>query len=89
MDMTMIDITDIPNAHEADEVLLYRGSQLPISQISEMLSSIDYEDVCMLSKRGPRIHINAASKSGNAFGTPTCAAIGNNSAFTDQRGRQS
>jgi len=87
MDMTMIDITDIPNAHAGDEVLLFGGSQLPISEISGLLSTIDYEVVCMLSKRVPRIHIDAASKSGTDFSVLSGSAIGNDSAFIDRRGR--
>ncbi len=58
MDMTMIDLTGIPGARAGDEVLLYGGRELPVSEISDLLSTIDYEVVCMLSKRVPRVHIN-------------------------------
>ncbi len=56
MDMTMVDLTGIPGARVGDEVFLFGGRELPVSEISNLLSTIDYEVVCMLSKRVPRVH---------------------------------
>jgi alanine racemase len=58
MDMTMIDLTGIAGARVGDEVLLFGGQALPVSEISSLLSTIDYEVVCMISKRVPRVHID-------------------------------
>jgi len=57
MDMTMIDLTGIAGARRGDEVIVMGGSQVPIAEISALLSTIDYEVVCMISKRVPRVHI--------------------------------
>ena len=59
MDMTMIDLTGIAGARVGDEVLLFGGRTLPVSEISNLLSTIDYEVVCMISKRVPRVHIDS------------------------------
>lgn len=56
MDMTMIDLTGIPGARAGDEVIVFGGRELPVSEISGLLSTIDYEVVCLLSKRVPRVH---------------------------------
>jgi alanine racemase len=56
--MTMVDLTGIPGARAGDEVLVFGGRDLPVSEISDLLSTIDYEVVCMISKRVPRVHID-------------------------------
>jgi len=58
MDMTMVDLTGIPGARVGDEVVVFGGSNLPVSEIADLLSTIDYEVVCMISKRVPRVHID-------------------------------
>jgi alanine racemase len=58
MDMTMIDLTGIPGARAGDEVVVFGGRELPISEIADLLSTIDYEVACMISKRVPRVHID-------------------------------
>lgn len=64
MDMTMIDLTGIPGARAGDEVLLFGGRDLPVSEIAGLLSTIDYEVVCLLSKRVPRVHTDDTTLSG-------------------------
>lgn len=57
MDMTMVDLTGIAGARAGDEVVVMGGKDIPISEIAGLLSTIDYEVVCMISKRVPRVHI--------------------------------
>lgn len=58
MDMTMIDLTGIPGARAGDEVVVFGGRDLPVSEISALLGTIDYEVACMVSKRVPRVHFD-------------------------------
>lgn len=56
MDMTMIDITDIPEAKEDDTVELF-GDNLPISQVATWAKTIPYELLTMISTRVQRRYI--------------------------------
>jgi len=62
MDMTMVDLTGIPGARAGDEVVVFGGRDLPISEIADLLSTIDYEVACMISKRVPRVHIDEGAQ---------------------------
>ena len=55
MDMTMIDVTDIPNLNEGDEVILF-GNELPIQQIAEWAGTIPYEVMTGISQRVKRVY---------------------------------
>ncbi len=57
MDMTMIDVTDVPHARVGDEVILFgnqSGSEIGIDEIAEMAGTINYEITCGITKRVPR-----------------------------------
>ncbi|NLJ07121.1 MAG: bifunctional UDP-N-acetylmuramoyl-tripeptide:D-alanyl-D-alanine ligase/alanine racemase [Sphingobacteriales bacterium] len=54
MDMTMIDISDIP-ANEGDEVIIF-GDELPLSEISKGLETIPYEVLTNISQRVKRVY---------------------------------
>jgi alanine racemase len=56
MDMTMIDITDIPEAREGDLVTVF-GSGLSISQLAEWAGTIPYEIMTSISGRVKRVYI--------------------------------
>lgn len=59
MDQCMIDITDIPEASVGDEVVLFGkqdGAELPVEELSDMLGTINYEIICMLARRVPRVY---------------------------------
>lgn len=58
MDMTMVDLSGIPEARAGDEVLLFGGRSLPVSEIADLLGTIDYEVACMISYRVPRVHVH-------------------------------
>lgn len=59
MDQCMIDVTDIPAAGCGDEVLLFGGTELPVDEVARHMGTINYEIVCMVSKRVPRIYSRA------------------------------
>jgi alanine racemase len=55
MDMTMIDVTDIPNVNEGDEVIIF-GKELSIEQIAEWADTIPYEIMTGISQRVKRVY---------------------------------
>lgn len=60
MDQCMIDVTDIPNIKIGDEVILMgqnEGIEIMADDIADMINTINYEVVCMISKRVPRVYI--------------------------------
>ena len=56
MDQMCVDITDIENVNIGDEVILF-GKELPVEEIAELCSTINYEIVCGVSPRVPRIAV--------------------------------
>ncbi len=56
MDQFIADVTDIENVAEGDEVLLF-GAELPVEEIAEKCSTINYEIICGVSPRVPRVII--------------------------------
>ena len=56
MDMTMIDITNIPEAKENDVVEVF-GKNLLVQQVAEWGNTIAYETLCTISQRVRRIYI--------------------------------
>jgi alanine racemase len=60
MDQTMIDVSAIPEAAIGDEVLLFGQigqCLLPVNEISSLTDTINYEVVCSIANRVPRIYI--------------------------------
>jgi alanine racemase len=57
MDMCMVDITDIPEAKEGDEVIVF-SPQLPITQLAEWADTIPYEIMTGISQRVKRVYEN-------------------------------
>ena len=60
MDQCMIDVTDIPDVAQGDEVLLFGGTELPADEIAEALGTINYEVVCQVGKRVPRVYADGS-----------------------------
>jgi alanine racemase len=61
MDMTMVDVTDVPGVEVNDEVVLFgrQGkSEIHIDKMAEWLNTINYEVTCIVGKRVPRVYIN-------------------------------
>jgi alanine racemase len=55
MDMCMLDITDVPNVHEGNEVIVF-GPELPITRVAEMAGTIAYEIMTDISTRVKRVY---------------------------------
>lgn len=55
MDMTMIDVTDIPEVQEGDEVIVF-GKELPVEQLALWAQTIPYEILTGVSQRVKRIY---------------------------------
>jgi Alr-MurF fusion protein len=56
MDMTMIDVTDIPEAMEGDEVEVF-GKQIPVQELASATGTIAYEIMTGISQRVKRIYV--------------------------------
>nr|WP_302598773.1 alanine racemase [uncultured Cellulosilyticum sp.] len=60
MDQFMVDVTHIKDVSVEDEVVVF-GAQgennIPIEEIAEILGTINYEVMCMIGKRVPRIYV--------------------------------
>jgi len=55
MDMTMVDVTDIPKAGEGDEVIVF-GEQLPVQVLADCLQTIPYEVFTNIADRVKRVY---------------------------------
>lgn len=59
MDQFMVDVTDIEDVSQGDEVVLIgrQGeNQIPVEEIAALANTINYEIVCGINKRVPRIY---------------------------------
>ncbi len=59
MDMTMVDVTDVPDAQPGDEVVLLGaqgGLRIGADELAEKLGTISYEVLCGIGRRVPRRH---------------------------------
>lgn len=54
MDQMCVDVSNIENVKMGDEVILF-GKELPVEALAEICSTINYELVCGISKRVPRV----------------------------------
>ena len=56
----MVDVTNIKGVSLEDEVVLFgrQGErEIPVEEIASMLGTINYEIVCMIGKRVPRVYV--------------------------------
>ena len=61
MDMCMVDVTDAPDVKEGDVAILYGSdgtNDQPVEAGAEIMNTISYELLCVLTKRSPRIYLN-------------------------------
>jgi alanine racemase len=56
MDMCMVDVSSIGDVRPGDEVILF-GEELHVDEVAAKLGTINYEVVCAVSKRVPRIYV--------------------------------
>ena len=60
MDQFMVDVTDIPEVSAGDLVTLVGedgAEKISVEEISEMAGSFNYEFVCDVSRRVPRVYV--------------------------------
>ena len=55
MDTCMIDVTDIPDAQEGDQVILF-GNELSPSILADIVGTIPYEILTSVSSRVKRVY---------------------------------
>src|SRR5262249_24675662 len=58
MDLTTIDVTDVPGAAVEDEVILWGGAgeaMISVNDVARLVQTISYEMFCTVGKRVPRI----------------------------------
>jgi alanine racemase len=59
MDMTMVDLTDVPDANIGDEVILWGGAgeaMISVNDIARITQTISYEMLCTVGRRVPRVY---------------------------------
>jgi alanine racemase len=70
MDVTLVDVDDIPEASVGDEVVLF-GSQddasISVDEVADLVGTINYEIICGIGKRVTRVYI----RNGRAIGMRT------------------
>ena len=65
MDQFMIDVTDIPEADLRDEVILFGTDgilSIPVEEVAEPANSFNYELVCNVARRVPRVYFKNGQK---------------------------
>ncbi|SHI11965.1 alanine racemase [Clostridium intestinale] len=61
MDQCMIDVTDVGTVNVGDEVILlgeHGNTRFNADDLAELLDTINYEIICMIGRRVPRVYIN-------------------------------
>ncbi|WP_455714333.1 alanine racemase [Anaerosporobacter sp.] len=69
MDQFMVDITDIPDVKEGDKVTLIGqdgDESISIEEVADLAGSFNYELVCDIGKRVPRVYYKEGKKVGTA-----------------------
>ncbi|MBV8775527.1 MAG: alanine racemase [Deltaproteobacteria bacterium] len=59
MDLTMIDLTDVPGARMGDEVILWGGAgeaMISVNDVARLAQTISYEMLCTVGRRVPRVY---------------------------------
>ncbi|CEO90463.1 alanine racemase [Syntrophaceticus schinkii] len=67
MDQLMVDVGHIPGVQQGDEVVLVgrQGSdEIPVEELADYLGTINYEVLCMISERVPRVYLNGDGSEG-------------------------
>jgi alanine racemase len=64
MDLTMVDVTDIPGVQPGEEVVLWgrqREAELSVNEVADWQGSISYELLTRVGKRVPRLAMGSSS----------------------------
>ncbi len=57
MDQCMIDVTNVNTINTGDEVVIFGADIVTADELADIIGTINYEVVCMISKRIPRIYL--------------------------------
>jgi alanine racemase len=57
MDLTILDVTDVPGVALGDEAVLFGDGGLWVEEVAETAGTISYEITCGVSARVPRVHV--------------------------------
>ena len=57
MDMCLVDVSGIKNIRAGDDVILF-DKQLSVDEVARNMGTINYEVVCGIGKRVPRVYVN-------------------------------
>ncbi|NLM50876.1 MAG: alanine racemase [Clostridiaceae bacterium] len=60
MDQCMLDVTNVQNINVGDEVVLFgtkNGNSIDVEELAEIMGTINYEVLCVIGKRIPRVYI--------------------------------
>ena len=60
MDLTMVDVSEVPDVAVGDEVVLFgeqRGASLPIEEVAQGSETLAYEILCTIGKRVTRLYV--------------------------------
>lgn len=64
MDMTVVDVTAIPEAAPGDEVILFGRQgprEIPVEEVAKWAGTISYEILCDVGSRVPRVYLRVQS----------------------------
>ncbi len=56
MDQCMLDVTDIADVQVGDMVIVEGGRELPFEEVAKLADTIDYELICLITGRVPRVY---------------------------------
>jgi alanine racemase len=59
MDLTMVDLTEVPGAQAGDEVILWGGvgeAMISVNDVARLAQTISYEMLCTVGRRVPRVY---------------------------------
>jgi alanine racemase len=57
MDLCMVDVTDLPDVQAGDVATVF-GPELPLEEKADAVGSIQYELLCGVAPRVPRVYLN-------------------------------
>lgn len=57
MDMCMVDVTELDNVNVGDEVVVF-GPEIPLEEKADVVGTIQYELLCGVSPRVPRVYVD-------------------------------
>ena len=67
MDMTMVDVTDLPGVAVGDEAVLIGrqgAEEITADEVAEAQGTISYEVLCRITPRVPRVYLPASEAEG-------------------------